>query len=290
MEIHNGEVILLSRIRIGTAGYPSGSKGQLEKVFDILTEADLSALEYAAVHGLRTSKKRASKIGELAKKHDISMSIHGAYYISLASKSDKTRRSSKDRLVKALEFAPRMAVSRIVFHPGTYGGLPPREAHIVIKEALQEVWDIAGNGSETLLAPEIAGKINSYGSVDEIVQLCSELEGTVPTIDWAHLHARRVGNFGTKQQYLDVLTRFEDELGDLFVNNMHFHVSGIKFTDKGEAAHRPLGDKWGPDILPLMEIVDEVGYSPVIISESPDPLHGALYAKFLLEELQGAKS
>ncbi len=290
MEVHAGEVILLSNFRIGTAGYPSGSKGKLEKVFEILREADLNALEYAAVHGLRTSKKRASRIGELAKEYDVSMSIHGAYYISLASKSEKTRRRSKDRLIKALEFAPLMAVSKVVFHPGTYGGLSPEQAYMVIRDALQEVWEVAGNGSGALLAPEIAGKINAYGSVDEIIRLCSDVEGTVPTIDWAHLHARRVGNFGVKQDYLDILTRFEDTLGDLFVNNMHFHVSGIKFTDKGEAAHRPLGDEWGPDILPLMEVVDEVGYSPVIISESPDPLHGALYTKFLLEKLQGTET
>lgn len=290
MEIHAGEVMLLSKIRIGTAGYPSGSKGKLERVFNILREADLSALEYAAVHGLRTSKKRADMIGELAKRNDILMSIHGAYYISLASKSEKTRQRSKDRLVKALEFAPRMSVSKIVFHPGTYGDLPPLEAHKVIRDALQEVWDIAGNGSGALLAPEIAGKINSYGSADEIIRLCSDLDGAVPTIDWAHLYARRLGNLGTKEQYLDILSRFEDELGDRFVDNMHFHVSGIKYTDKGEAAHRPLGDKWGPDIIPLMEVVDEVGYSPVIISESPDPLHGALYTKYLLEELQRTKT
>jgi hypothetical protein len=70
---------------------------------------------------------------------------------------------------------------------------------------------------------------------------------------------------------------------------MHFHISGITFTEKGEAAHRPLGQEWGPDILPLIEIVRESGYkryNPIFISESTNPLRGALYAKFLFEELE----
>jgi deoxyribonuclease-4 len=70
---------------------------------------------------------------------------------------------------------------------------------------------------------------------------------------------------------------------------MHFHVSGITYTAAGEKSHRPLGDSWGPDILPLMEIISETGYHPVIISETPHPIQGALYAKFLLEELEKKK-
>jgi deoxyribonuclease-4 len=71
---------------------------------------------------------------------------------------------------------------------------------------------------------------------------------------------------------------------------MHFHISGIIFTQAGEKAHRPLGEEWGPDILPLIEITKEVGYKPTFISETPTPLKGALYAKFLLAELEKHKA
>ena len=70
---------------------------------------------------------------------------------------------------------------------------------------------------------------------------------------------------------------------------MHFHVSGIVYTEKGEGSHRPMGDEWGPDILPLVEIVQEVGYKPTFISESPNPLEGALYVKYLFEEMEKSK-
>jgi deoxyribonuclease-4 len=277
----------MNKVLFGPAGYPSEARGNVKRVFQILTEAGIDALEYAAVHGLKTKEDKAKTIGELARDSGITMSMHAAYYISLASKTPRIRETSKERLVKALRFAPLMSVKRIVFHPGYLGGLSKDEAHVVIRDALRRVWETAGyQGGGAVLAPEIAGKLSAYGSIDQIIQLCQDVDGCIPTIDWAHLYARSQGEINDKQSYLKVLTRFEDDLGELFVNNMHFHISGITFTEKGEAAHRSLGQEWGPDILPLVEIVRECGYKPTFISESTNPLQGALYAKFLFEELE----
>ena len=287
MGVHTRGVIQLNKVLFGPAGYPSEARGNVKRVFQILTEAGVDALEYAAVHGLKTKEDKAKVIGELAKETGITMSLHAAYYISLASKTPRIRETSKERLIKALKFAPWMGVKRIVFHPGYLGGLSKEEAHVVIRDALRSVWEKAGaQGGGALLAPEIAGKLSAYGSVDQIIRLCQEVDGCIPTIDWAHLYARSQGEVNDKENYLKILTRFENDLGDLFVNNMHFHISGITFTEQGEAAHRPLGKEWGPDILPLIEVVRECGYKPTFISESTNPLQGALYAKFLFEELE----
>lgn len=280
-------MILLDKVLFGPAGYPEAAKGNPERVFEILKELGLDALEYAAVHGLRTSVDRAQKIGELADKNGISMSMHAAYYVQLASKSEDIRERSKERLKKALRFAPLMRVKRIVFHPGTHGGMPPDESYKVIRDAIQEVWEEAGpKGEGAVLAPEIAGKIGAFGSADEIIRLCSDLEGVIPTIDWAHLYARSQGRINNRESYSHILEMFENALEELFVDNMHFHVSGIIFTEAGERSHKPLGESWGPDILPLIELVNELGYKPTFISETPNPVTGALYAKFLLEELE----
>ncbi len=280
-------MICLPRLRFGPAGYPAEAKGKVEQVFSILTRSGLNALEYAAVHGLRAREDTAAEIGRLADQYDISMSLHAAYYISLASKSMETRERSKSRLKKALRFAPLMAVKRIVFHPGTRGGLPEEEAQVIVRDALNDVWEAAGAESGgAFLSPEIAGKIGAFGSEEEILRLCQELAFCIPTLDWAHLYARSQGKVNEKRSYLKVIDQFESELGKRFVDNMHFHVSGITYTERGESAHRPLGEHWGPDILPLVEIVREVGYSPTFISESPDPLKGALYVKFLFDELE----
>ncbi|MHA1949223.1 MAG: TIM barrel protein [Candidatus Thorarchaeota archaeon] len=275
------------KICFGPAGYPAEARGNVNKVFDIFTDAGVNAFEYAAVYGLRAKEARAILIGDLARKTNISMSMHAAYYISLASTTSRIRKASKQRLVKALKFAPLMNVKRIVFHAGTHGNRSREDAHIIIRDALRDVWEKAGEyGKGAYLAPEIAGKLSAYGSEDQLIRLCQEVDGCIPTIDWAHLYARSQGKINDKDSYLKIITRFEDGLGDLFAKNMHFHVSGITFTDKGEAAHRPLGQEWGPNILPLLEIVRECGYLPTFISESTNPLRGALYTKFLYEELE----
>jgi deoxyribonuclease-4 len=287
MGIHFGVVIELTQVLFGPAGYPADAQGKPERVFQILSEAGMTALEYAAVHGLRTSEEKARRIGNLARQHNITMSMHSAYYISIASKDSQIRERSKQRLIKALTFAPLMSVKRIVFHPGTHGGLSHEEAHTVIRDALQNVWEEAGHlGDGAYLAPEIAGKLSMFGSVEQIISLCQEVDGCIPTIDWAHLYARSQGHVNDKASYLKIINQFENELGELFLDNMHFHISGITYTEKGEASHKSLGGEWGPDLYPLMEIVHEVGYKPTFICESPNPLQGALYAKFLLEEIK----
>ncbi len=283
-------MIALSKIRFGPSGYPKEAKGKPQRVFQILKESSLDALEYAAVYGLRTSKDAATILGDLARKSGVQMSMHAAYFINLASKKEETRKRSKERLVKALQFAPLMGVKRIVFHPGTRGGLSDEETFRIIRGAMEEAWEIAGAGSGAFLAPEVAGKLNAYGSLEDIIRLCEGHEGFIPTIDWAHLYARRHGEFGTYDDYYRVIVRFEEALGDQFTKNMHFHISGIDYTEAGESAHYPLGTDWGPDIAPLMDLLCDHDYHPVIISETPVSIQGALYAKALYEELLRTKS
>ena len=50
MGIYSGVVIVLTQVLFGPAGYPADAKGKLERVFQILVDAGMTALEYAAVH------------------------------------------------------------------------------------------------------------------------------------------------------------------------------------------------------------------------------------------------
>ncbi|MHA1936708.1 MAG: TIM barrel protein [Candidatus Thorarchaeota archaeon] len=277
----------LADIRFGPAGYPAAAKGRVSRVFSILNDVNLTALEYAAVYGLRMGLEKAEMIGDLARDSGITMSMHAPYYISLASKKQDIRERSKGRLMKALQFAPLMNAKRIVFHAGGYSGLSQEEAYAVVRDSIEEIWEKAGHlGNGAILMAETAGKMGAFGSVDELIRLCQDVDGCLPTIDWAHLYARSNGKIDDRKSYLEIIGRFEDQLGNRFVDNMHFHVSGITYTKRGEKSHRPMGGKWGPEILPLMQIVKEVGYTPTFISEAPNSLEGALYTKHLFEALE----
>jgi deoxyribonuclease-4 len=120
------------------------------------------------------------------------------------------------------------------------------------------------------LGPETMGRISQFGSLDEIISLCENLDNIQPVIDWAHLHARDRGRFKTIDDYRKVLIEIENRLGSNELKNLHCHFTKIEFTDKGEKCHHTLDEKdYGPDFEMLAEVIKEFNLSPVIISESP---------------------
>ena len=65
---------------------PSGTSGLgYDAAFQEIHKIGLNALEVAFTYGVRMSNDEAKKVGELAKKSNISLSIHAPYYINLAS-------------------------------------------------------------------------------------------------------------------------------------------------------------------------------------------------------------
>ena len=75
------------------------------------------------------------------------------------------------------------------------------------------------------------GKISQFGSLEELLNLCSEVEGLAPCMDFAHLHAR-TGKYNSYYEFKSVLTQIEKKLGRSALDNMHIHVSGINYNNK----------------------------------------------------------
>jgi deoxyribonuclease-4 len=114
------------------------------------------------------------------------------------------------------------------------------------------------------------GKPSQFGSLDEVLALCENLEQTQPVIDWAHLHARDRGRFKTVEDFRKVLVEIENRLGMEAVKNMHCHFTKVEFTEKGEKRHHILDEMgYGPNFALLAEVIAEFRLNPVIISESP---------------------
>jgi deoxyribonuclease-4 len=114
------------------------------------------------------------------------------------------------------------------------------------------------------------GKSCQFGSLDEILSLCEEVERTQLVIDWAHLHARDRGRFKTVDDFRKVVEEVESRLGTESVKNMHCHFTKVEFTDKGEKRHHIMDEAdYGPDFTMFAEVIAEFKLRPVIISESP---------------------
>ena len=119
------------------------------------------------------------------------------------------------------------------------------------------------------LRPELMGKITQFGSLDEIIALCSEVNGLAPCIDFAHLHAR-TGKYNSYYEFKSALIQIEKKLGRSALDNLHTHISGINYNSKsGEIMHL--------NYVELMQALKEHEVKGMVICESPNLEEDALH-------------
>jgi deoxyribonuclease-4 len=265
------------RPRFGPAGVPPTfkvMKATLADVPRLLREEGLDAFEYQAVRwGVKPQIRRedAEKLGVKAKENDVWLSLHGSYFINFCGGKD-TVEASKQRLIACATAADWMKAHTVVFHAGFYGKKPQKEAFTCCSEAIKAVVKtIKALGIKSVkIGPETMGKLSQFGSLDEVLSICEEIEQTQPVIDWAHLHARDKGRFKTVDDFRKVIEEIEKRLGTDAVKNMHCHFTKVEFTDKGEKRHHIMDETaYGPDFTMLAKVIAEYKLNPIIISESP---------------------
>jgi deoxyribonuclease-4 len=123
--------------------------------------------------------------------------------------------------------------------------------------------------SDISICPEVLGKKNQLGTLDEILHMCELDESLIPTIDFAHIHARTGGELDSPETFEKVFDRIEAVLGRDRMKNIHIHFSRIEFTDGGEKRHRTLDEmEYGPEFRHLASILLRKAVEPVIICES----------------------
>lgn len=252
------------KIKFGVAGFPvnffSSQYGKKrENIFTWIQEIGLDAIELQCTYGIKMKQEQALLYRELAEKHQVTLTMHAPYYISLASINHDVVERSKLEIKKAYELAKTLGVKRIIFHPGAGYGKTIDDR----KEGLQRLIDVLNSIRDELdtqdikIYPEVGGKINQLGSLDEIIEICKNVDYARPCIDLAHLHARELGSMNSKERIVDVLKKLEDELGREVLEEAHFHVYPVDYTNQGEKVHKAFGEKADNDQLSLFEIDNE---------------------------------
>jgi deoxyribonuclease-4 len=283
---------MADRPRFGPAGVPLSLRAMKATLADaprLLKEEGLDAFEYQAVRwGAKPQirREKAEELGLKTEEHDVWLSLHGSYFINFCGKKEIIE-ASKNRLIACATAAEWMKAHVVVFHPGFYGERQPKEAFKDCLEAVKEVVETMKTlGIRNVkLGPETMGKLSQFGSLDEILGLCEQIEQTQPVIDWAHLHARCRGCFKKVEDFRNVVEEIEGRLGTDAVENMHCHFTKVEFTNKGERRHHTM-DKagYGPDFTMLAKVIAEFKLRPVIISESPVPAVDAIKMREILQK------
>jgi deoxyribonuclease-4 len=262
----------------GTAGVPlsspaSSTLGAIEHV----KRLGLDCLEVEFVKGVKMGNDTAKLIRQKADSLGILLSVHAPYYINLNSPEGGKRLASQERLIASARLARHLGAKNVVFHAGYYGQDVPEKAYDTIKKALLDVCSVLkSENNPAALRIETMGKKSQFGTLDEVLSLCREVDGLLPCLDFSHLHARE-GGIGTYVHFSRVLRKVEKKLGKA---DLHIHVSGVHYGDKGEIRHLDFMksdfryDQW-------VRAVRDMGVEGMVICESPNLETDALMLKNL---------
>ncbi|MCK5759353.1 MAG: TIM barrel protein, partial [Clostridiales bacterium] len=259
-------------IRFGPAGnsdafYNEGYKRTTE-AFKWLNQKDIDAFEYQCTRGVLVKQDTAEVIGAEAAKYNIRLSLHAPYYINFAGTEKDKLKKSRGHIEKSIEAALWMGAKRVVVHPG---GIGKDSRDAAMKRALVFFGDILKNQHHSeLLAPELMGKINQLGNLDEIIAFCGVDDSIIPTIDFGHLNSRTKGALNSPEAFENAIIRLANGIGWDRTRRIHVHFSRIEFTENGgEKRHWSMKDtQFGPEFDHFIPILIKYDMRPVIISES----------------------
>lgn len=260
---------VMSKVRFGPAGI--GPVKDAVSNLEMFHELGLKAAEVGFTYGVYIKKEEdALEIGKAAKRLGIQLSIHAQYWVNLNSKEDEKIEASKKRILKCCEVGHLLGAKRVVFHPGFYSGMESKEAAVKICQGIKEMMEVVKkNKWDIELCPEVMGKVNVFGSIDEIGNLVDET-GCGACIDVAHVLAR----YG----------RYEfEKIAETFkMKNWHVHFSGIEYGEKGEKKHLITAPEEWKKVLKFLKDLDK---DIVIICESPDGVGDSIVGKKIYENL-----
>ncbi len=262
-------------VLFGPAGTPprffeKGYKKSLQ-LPEYLEELGLDLFEYQCGNGVTIGEESARKLGEAFRKKGKILSLHAPYFISLSSVEEEKRENSIGYILKAARAAHWMGAERIVVHSGSCAKISREEALELAKNTLFRAANaLKSEGLEdVMVCPETMGKINQLGTLDEVLELCKVHDSFLPTVDFGHLNARTRGGIVGRDDYLQILNRIENVLGEERMRKMHVHFSKIEYTAGGEKKHLTFEDTvFGPNFEPLADILVQKNSSAHIICES----------------------
>lgn len=269
------------RLLFGTAGVPHSSPGASSLAgIKHIAQLGLDCMEVEFVKGVKMGGDTAKKIAESAQKLGIRLSVHAPYYINLNSPDKGKWLVSQERILNSARLAALCGAQSVVFHCGYYGEGPPENAFQNIKMGLKEIVSILkSERTPVSLRAETMGKKSQFGSLEEILFMCQEVDGLLPCIDISHIHARE-GKVNSYLEFYRILTKISKKLGKESLSNLHIHIAGVEYSAKGEIKHLNLKesdfkyDEW-------IQALKDLDVKGMVICESPIQEHDAVMLKNL---------
>lgn len=275
------------KLLFGTAGIPhSAASRDSVSGIERVKELGLGAMELEFVRGVHMKEGAAREVREAGKKEGIALSVHAPYFVNLNSKEKEKVKASKERILASAKIGNICGARIAVFHPAYYQGMNPGDVYERVKKELEDMAEkLRGEKTEVLLGLETTGKHSAFGNLEETMSLSKEVKGVAPCIDFAHLYARSNGEMRSEKDFSSVLEEIEG-YGKKFLKDLHMHVSGMNYNEKGERNHLNMEDEGNNfEYKNLIMALNEFDVEGTVICESPNLEGDALLMKNYWEKL-----
>ena len=244
----------------------------------VIDESDV--IVYMA-NGITNSFGDLNAIGKMAKRLDVNVSLHTPYYMDLGSNNELTEKCINSIRHSGL-ILDALQGDVVVTHLGLYNGVHDTETiedNIFDNVAMLMDW-WKDNGLKPRLGVEITGWQEVFGSLEQVLSLCDEIDGIIPVINFPHYHSRMNGSLLEASDFTTLLEAVEPYSG----GRMHALFAGTEYLDGNEKRLTPI-KKGDLRFEPLGEALADLKPDITIISSSPLLEHDAMYMRVINERV-----
>ncbi|MDR2846667.1 MAG: TIM barrel protein [Candidatus Methanoplasma sp.] len=221
------------------------------------------------------------EVGDMAKRLDVNISLHTPYYMDLGSNNELTE-SCINSIRHAGLIVNALDGDIVVTSLGLYTGRLPEEE--IDDNILNNVLALADWWKDSKLKPrlgiEITGNQSVFGSLEQVLDLCEEVDGIVPVVNFPHYHSRTDGSLVDSSDFLELLETVEPYCK----GSIHTSFAGVEYDDGNEKRLTPI-KKGDLKFEPLAEAICDLKPEATIISSSPLLEHDAMYMRIINERV-----
>src|ERR671910_3375745 len=191
------------------------SRDSPEEAIDLVLERGYAACEIDFESGFWMDYPFAERLGELAREHDVALSVHAPLFGFMGHVEPSGRKfaSAVGALDRSAGIAAACGAELVVFHPGFLLGRSREDALDSVCEQLGTLRErLEGKGRAVPFGVEVMGRVRDLGSIDDVVEISARLGWVRPVLDFAHMHATSDGAFTDVEAFAGPLEAADDVL------------------------------------------------------------------------------
>ncbi len=252
-------------------------------VEDLDKELKRGDMVHSMTGGVAEDFHKFPKLARMSKELDVKLSLHTPYYITFTENESDAVEKSKRCFKYGAVMADTLDASTVVTHLGLKEGEKEKGNYEqAAVENLRELRDWISENCENELTLGIETQTGEdvYGNLDETLEVCRQVSGTTPVINFPHIKAEGRYPLEEEEDFVEIF-----DLCEKFVKDEYYvNFSGVEKRRKDKCRMTPIkrGDLHFEDLVEhLIKTEDNV----TIISTSPLKEHDAMYMKVIFERV-----